>query len=61
MIFLPSPAGPNFVTTARIQPLKMQCDVANDLFGGRHRLHRAADLKLQSEGAFNHPPAFYRI
>ena len=61
MIFLPSPTGPNFVTTARIQPLKMQCDVADDLFGRRHHSHCAADLSLQSEGAFNHPPAFYRI
>jgi len=58
MISVPSPSGPKFITTASIQPLKMQRDAAEDLFGRRHRSHRPTDQKLQSEGAINHPRSF---
>jgi hypothetical protein len=43
MISVPSPGGPKFVSTARIQPLKMQRDAAEDLFSRRHCSHHAAD------------------
>jgi len=58
MISVPSPAGPKFVTTAHFQPLKMQRDAVEDLFGRRHRSHRAADQKLQSKGASTTPRRF---
>ena len=56
MISVPSPAGPKFVTTACIQLLKMQCNVADNLFGRRHRSTRVADQKLAGTGCFQ-PPA----
>jgi hypothetical protein len=58
MISVPSPAGPKFVTTAHFQPLKMQRDAAEDLFGRRHCSTRVADQKSLSQVAINHPPAF---
>jgi hypothetical protein len=58
MISVPSPAGPKFVTTARILPLKMQHYVANNLFGRQHCSTHVANQKSLSQVAFNNPLAF---
>jgi hypothetical protein len=51
---------PKFVTTVHFQPLKMQRDAAEDLFGRRHRSTHVANQKSLSQVAINHPPHFYK-
>jgi len=60
MISVPSPTGPKFVTTVHFQPLKMQRDAAEDLFGRRHRSTRIADQKsLAVTGCYQPPPGIF--
>jgi len=51
---------PKFVTTVHFQPLKMQRDAAEDLFGRRHRSTHVANQKSLSQVAINHPPHFIK-
>jgi hypothetical protein len=54
----PSHDGPIFFTTALFQRTKIMGDVADDLFGRRHRSTRVANEKPQLKGAISYPLHF---